>query len=154
VIESPAAQSGGGRVESLLWEHSSLAVDDLERSISFYAEAFGYDVTFAERGMTRLIEQIAGIPGLECDLAQLRLPGMEHLLELIAFRGPPAEAGPPERPPAGHVAFRVADLEVALAGVEALGALRLGELTTSPDGRSVYCREPGGSVFELSEAQV
>jgi catechol 2,3-dioxygenase-like lactoylglutathione lyase family enzyme len=143
----------GGRVEPVLWEHSSLAVDDLERSIGFYREAFGYDVTFAERGMKRLIEQIAGIRGLECDLAQLRSPASEHVLELIAFRHPTAEIVSLGRPPAAHVAFRVTDIFRALGAVEVLGAEPLGEVTAFPDGRSVYCREPGGSVFELSEAQ-
>jgi predicted enzyme related to lactoylglutathione lyase len=153
VIESKAGRSHGGRLDPLVWEHSSLAVDDLDRSVAFYEAAFGYNVTFAERGMTRLIEQISGIPGLECDLAQLRRRGSEHVLELIAFRHPAAEAGSRGRPPAGHVAFCVTDLERALGAVEELGAARLGEVTTFPDGRSVYCREPGGSVFELTEAQ-
>jgi predicted enzyme related to lactoylglutathione lyase len=144
-----------GRIESLnsmlTWEHSSLAVLDLDRSVAFYECAFGYDVVFAEHGMSSLIAQIAGIPGLRCDLAQLRRPGSEHILELIAFANPAADVAP-ELPPAGHVAFRVAVLDRALELVEKLGATRLGQVTEFPDGRSVYCREPGGSIFELSEA--
>jgi catechol 2,3-dioxygenase-like lactoylglutathione lyase family enzyme len=135
----------------LAWEHSSLAVLDLDRSVAFYECALGYEVVFTEREMTSMIEQIAGIPGLRCDLAQLRRPGSDHILELIAFRHPGADVAS-GLPPAGHVAFRVASFDRALAAVEELGATRLGEVTEFPDGRSVYCREPGGSIFELSEA--
>jgi len=131
------------------WAHSCLAVDDLDRALAFYCEAFGYELVFEDRGMTDLIERVAGIPGLECDLAQLRLAGSEQLLELIAFRNPRDVRG--GNPPSGHVAFHVADLDRALEEVERLGAQKLGEVTTFPEGRSVYCREPAGSVFELSE---
>ena len=32
-----------------------------------------------------------------------------------------------------------------------IGATLLGEITTFSEGRSAYCREPAGSVFELTE---
>lgn len=131
-------------------DHTSLAVGDLDRAIDFYRSAFGCEVVFEDRGMRDLIERVAGVPGLECDLAQLRLPQSQHLLELIAFRNPQAQWG--GGPPSGHVAFLVADIDRALAEVELLGARLLGEVTVFPEGRSVYCREPSGSVFELSEA--
>ena len=49
------------------------------------------------------------------------------------------------------MAFAVEDLEAALAAVEALGAARLGGITEFSEGRSVYCREPAGSFFEMEE---
>jgi catechol 2,3-dioxygenase-like lactoylglutathione lyase family enzyme len=131
------------------WSHSGLAVLDLDRSVAFYGAAFGFELVFEVRGMTELIERIAGVGGLGCDLAQLRRPGSRHVLELIAFRNPAAEVE--ARPPVGHVAFEVADVDPALAAVDALGAEQVGEVTRFPEGRSVYCREPGGSVFELAE---
>lgn len=131
-------------------DHTSLAVDDLDRAVDFYRAAFGCEVAFEDYGMADLIERVAGVSGLECDLAQLRLPHSQHLLELIAFRNPQVQRG--GGPPSGHVAFLVADLDRALAEVERLGARRLGEVTVFPEGRSVYCREPSGSVFELSVA--
>lgn len=145
----PAPTSGEAAV--VIWEHSSLAVDDLDRALAFYRVAFGYELVFEDRGMTGLIERVAGLPGLECDLAQLRLPGSQHGLELIAFRNPCAVGR--ERPPTGHVAFQVVDLDRALKVVRELGAEQLGEVTVFPEGRSVYCREPAGSVFELCEVR-
>jgi catechol 2,3-dioxygenase-like lactoylglutathione lyase family enzyme len=131
------------------WSHSSLAVRDLDRAVNFYREAFGFELVFQARGMSDLIERIAGVDGLRCDLAQLRCGRSGHVLELIAFRNPAAAVD--ARPPVGHVAFEVADVDPALAAVGALGAELVGEVTPFPEGRSVYCREPGGSVFELSE---
>lgn len=129
--------------------HSSLAVDDLDRAVAFYREAFGCELVFEDHGMTDLIEDVAGMPGLQCDLGMLSLPGSDQLLELIAFRNPAAAFD--SRPPCGHVEFVVAGLDRACVEVERLGAERVGAVTAFPEGRSVYYREPSGSVFELSE---
>jgi catechol 2,3-dioxygenase-like lactoylglutathione lyase family enzyme len=136
-------------VQAAEWAHSALAVVDLDRAVAFYREAFGFAVLFEARGMTDLIARIAGVEGLGCDLAQLRRPDSPHVLELIAFRSPAAAVE--ARPPVGHLAFHVADFDPALAVVGTLGAEQVGEVTRFPEGRSVYCREPGGSVFELAE---
>jgi catechol 2,3-dioxygenase-like lactoylglutathione lyase family enzyme len=136
-------------VDVATWSHSSLAVRDLDRAVAFYRDAFGFELVFEARALAGLIASIVGSPGLDCDLAQLRHSRSRHVLELIAFRSP--EAAVDARPPVGHVAFTVADVDPALAAVSALGARPVGEVTRFPEGRSVYCREPGGSVFELSD---
>lgn len=141
-----------GAAAVVAWDHTSLAVTDIARSLEFYRVAFGYELVSAHRGMTDLIERIAGMRGLTCDLVQLRLPASQHRLELISFRPPAREDR--VRPPTGHVAFVVADLDASLEAVERLGAERLGEVTTFPEGRAVYCREPGASVFELFQLAV
>jgi catechol 2,3-dioxygenase-like lactoylglutathione lyase family enzyme len=133
------------------WEHSSLSVRDLDTAVAFYCQAFGFDVAFEERGMDALIESVVGAPGLRCDLAQLRQPGTNHVLELIAFRQGEQEAGSPTHPGEGHVAFVVDDLDGTLERLRALGAEQLGLVTKFPEGRSVYLREPSGSIVELSE---
>jgi catechol 2,3-dioxygenase-like lactoylglutathione lyase family enzyme len=134
-----------------VWHHTSLAVSDLERAVDFYRRAFGYEVLYQERGMAEQIARMTGMPGLTCDLAQLRSPVSGHVLELIAFKGAGSGDPQPLRPGAAHVAFYVDDLEAALAKVERLGAVRLGEITQFDEGRSVYCREPAGSFFELEQ---
>jgi hypothetical protein len=73
-------------------------------------------------------------------------------LELIAFRG--HDAPPQSRPlaaGAGHIGLVVENLDEALAAVVAGGAIPIGAVTGFPEGRSTYCREPGGSFVELSE---
>jgi catechol 2,3-dioxygenase-like lactoylglutathione lyase family enzyme len=129
--------------------HSSLAVDDIDRSVSFYREAFACKLVFEARDMTELIQSVAGLPDVRCDLAILGVPGGSHLLELIAFRNPAAPVR--SNPPGGHIEFAVANLEYSIAAVEALGATPVGRVTEFPEGPSVYYREPGGSVFELTE---
>ena len=142
-------------VRTTFWHHTSLAVRDLDAAVAFYRDAFGYEVSFAEWGLSEQIASMAGIEGLRCDLAQLRSAQGGHVLELIAFRRPgsalPPLPGAPLRPGAAHVAFAVEDLDAALAAVEALGAARIGAITHFSEGRSVYCREPSGSFFEMEE---
>ena len=142
-------------VRATSWHHSSLAVSDLDTAIAFYRDAFGYEVAFEERDMSDQIANMAGVEGLTCDLAQLRSALGDHVLELIAFRRsehgmPPIETAP-LRPGAAHIAFAVEDIESALDAVEALGAVRIGGITEFDEGRSVYCREPAGSFFEMEE---
>lgn len=136
-----------------VWHHTSLAVTDLDMAIAFYRAAFDCQIIFEERGMAGQIAAMTGIAGLTCDLAQLRMPVSDHVLELIAFRGPqvPAADARPLRPAAAHIAFYVDDVDAAVAKVESLGAVRLGAITRFDEGRSVYCRAPGGSFFELEE---
>ena len=117
--------------------------------VAFYRDAFACELVFEARDMTDLIQSVAGIPELRCDLAILRLPDSSHLLELIAFRNPAAPVR--SAPPAGHIEFAVTDLARSIAAVEGLGATPVGKVTSFPEGPSVYYREPGGSVFELTE---
>ena len=137
------------------WHHSSLAVSDLTTGVNFYCAAFGYKIEFEERDMRTEIEQIAGIPGLSCDLAQLRAPYSDHVLELIAFHKPPAESvntiRAPIYPGLAHIAFLVDDLNLAMKKVESLGARRLGTVTHFSEGDSVYYREPAGSFIEMEQ---
>ncbi len=133
--------------------HSSLAVRDLDVAVGFYRDAFAAEEVFEEREIGDLIQRTLGLSEVRCDLAQLRLPGTPQLVELIAFRDVPSggEDRVPVRVGHGHVCFAVEDLELALTHVEGLGAQRIGEVVAYPDGRAIYLREPGGSVFELEE---
>ena len=135
------------------WDHSSLAVRELDTAIGAYRELLGFEVEFAERGMDAQVASITGVPGLVCDLAQLRSPATAHTLELIAFHLPPGAPASqaPLRPGQGHAAFRVPDLEAAVAQIERLGGRDLGEVTHCEEGRSAYCSEPAGSYIELTE---
>jgi catechol 2,3-dioxygenase-like lactoylglutathione lyase family enzyme len=135
------------------WDHTSLAVRDLDEAIGFYRELLGFEVAFEERVMAAQIAGVTGLPGLECDIAQLRSPASRHVLELIAFRHAAAarESGKPIMPGMGHVAFTVEDLERTLDAVTRLGGHMLGEVTRFEEGLSAYCREPAGSFLELSE---
>ena len=152
-VEAPIASvaKGSGAARARKWEHTALAVADLDAAIAFYHEAFAYNVLFRER-VTKQIAGLVGLPSVECDLAQLCSPISPHVLELIAFRNVPpgGEEHAPTQPGSGHLPFVVDDLEDALATVKGLGGSQLGEVTCFEDGRRVYCRA-SGTAIELAE---
>lgn len=129
--------------------HFSVCVDDLEKSIAFYGAAFGFSPALPATDLGDAFARMVGRPGLSARLAQLAHGTRPEVLELIAIEGQSGAAAGPA--PLAHVAFEVSDLPEAMASAEAEGAAPLGEIVTFAEGRSVYCQEPGGSVFELEE---
>src|SRR5260370_32842065 len=112
----------------IVLDHASFAVTDIDLAIAFLSEAFGFNVTFIERGMTGQIASMLGMPKARCDLAQLGLGGSAVKIEVIRFE-PGAELSQPSRPIArgmGHLALRLGGFDSALAKVQALGDRLLG----------------------------
>ena len=115
--------------------HAVLYVRDLDRSVAFYREAFGF-------------EELEGIPGR---MAFLRAAGSSNHHDLgLATVGPNAP-----RPPRGatglyHLAWEVPTIE-DLAGARVvlanLGALR-GESDHGAT-KSLYGEDPDGNEFEV-----
>ncbi len=129
--------------------HFSVCVADLERSIAFYGDAFGFTLSLAATDLGDAFARMIGRPGVSAQLAQLSHAAKPVILELISVEGE-AGAGAGSVPLA-HIAFEVPDLPEAIATARAEGAEQLGEVVTFAEGRSAYCKEPGGSVFELEE---
>ena len=129
--------------------HFSVCVDDLDRSIAFYGAAFGFRPSLPATDLGDAFARMVGRPGLSARLAQLSHASRPEVLELIAIAGEPGAAAGPA--PLAHIAFQVSDLPEAIASARAEGAVQMGEVVTFAEGRSTYCREPGGSVFELEE---
>lgn len=133
-------------------DHVSLAVADIDQSLAFYGKAFGYELVFIERDMEKEIRSMTGLESLSCHLAQMGRPDGGPRLELIEFHD---HAIAPQALPlaagSGHVGFLVEDLDAALQESVSAGAVPIGSVTIFPEGRSTYCRAPGGSFFELLE---
>jgi catechol 2,3-dioxygenase-like lactoylglutathione lyase family enzyme len=136
--------------------HAGLATSDLDASLAFYCGAFGYRATFRDDDLKDMVARLTHSPGLAVRLAQMKRPG-EAAVELLEFTPSalPVGAKPPAcgdgPPPMGHLAFAVSDIDQALADLRTAGARPIGEVVMFPEGRCVYCREPGGTVFELEE---
>lgn len=136
--------------------HAGLATSDLDASLGFYCGVFGYRVTFRDDDLKDMVARLTRSPGLAVRLAQMKRPG-EAAVELLEFTPATLAAGakPPAcgdgPPPMGHLAFAVSDIDLALADLRAAGAEPIGDIVMFPEGRCVYCREPGGTVFELEE---
>jgi catechol 2,3-dioxygenase-like lactoylglutathione lyase family enzyme len=148
-----AGQVHGGAAGARRWEHSALAVADLDDALVFYERAFGYRVVVEKQEMSAEMADLVGAESLECHLAQLLSPISDHVLELVQFRKVPPgiEERGPTRPGMGHLSFVVGDLDTALTVVERLGGSRVGKITPFSDGRRVYCRDRSGTTIELAE---
>lgn len=121
--------------------HVALICSDYARSRAFYHELLGLPVIGehyrAERQSWKL------------DLA---LPDGGQL-ELFSFAAPPPRPSRPEACGLRHLAFRVADIDAAVATLQAAGvaceALRLDEYTGC---RFTFFADPDGLPLELYEA--
>ena len=115
--------------------HAVLFVRDLDRSVEFYREAFGFEEIARERGMMAFL--------------RARDSDNHHDLGLMAV-GPAAP-----RPPRGsvglyHLAWQVPTIDDLARAAETLS--RLGALTGASDHgatKSLYGQDPDGNEFEL-----
>jgi catechol 2,3-dioxygenase-like lactoylglutathione lyase family enzyme len=135
--------------------HTSFTVSSLDRSIAFYRDCLGFELTSrAPRDPSRT-ERLMGVPGAHVEIAFVRAPG--HTLELIEYRSP-ADRGKVQSRScdtgAFHVAFNVSDLAAALAACRAHGSLPVGdtiEVDAGPNTgmRTCFVRDPDGILLEL-----
>ncbi len=116
--------------------HAVLFVSDLERSLSFYTEVFGFEV-------------IAREP--RANAAFLRAPDSDNHHDLGLFGlGPRAEAKPRNATGLYHLAWQVPtidDLVAARATLLAAGAL--GGESSHGATKSLYGADPDGNEFEV-----
>ena len=66
--------------------HTSFTVSNLARSVKFFSEVFGFQITSHESREPEMIQAITGIMDAEIDVAYLQGPG--HALELIQYIKP------------------------------------------------------------------
>jgi len=116
--------------------HAMLYVRELDTSVAFYREAFGFDEIAREGGMVSL----------------LRIPGSpnQHDLALLQVG---ADAPRPPRGATGlyHLAWEVPSIEDLAAAARQLSGMRA--LTGASDHgatKSLYGRDPDGIDFEVT----
>ncbi len=136
--------------------HTGITVSDLDRSIRFYRDLLGCEVSVPVRAEGPFFEAITGVPGCQIDVAFARMPG--HAIELLCYRNPPGRTSTLRACDPGfmHVCLKVAELEqvVALvrsAGFQAVGAIQRAEGGPVDGIKVVYVRDPDGVVLELVE---
>lgn len=150
-------------------DHVGLTVPDLDRAIDFYARAFGAEVVY-RMGPLDTAEMPAADDGRDWTAAHIDVPGAKlHMalvsappnlaVELFEYEAPADRCGaPPRNCDAGghHLNFKVADLETAVAHLEAHGCTALEGPITAEDGplsamKSRYLRDPFGNYIELTQ---
>lgn len=135
-------------------DHQGLRVTAMDRSIRFYADAFGaeavtrpftIDGDFAEA-------MFEGPVGVAFRLCHLRFDS--GMIELFEFESPREEAAPvhPSRASIMHVGFVVDDVEATARRVVEAGGRLVFPVTEWGENRLTYVADPDGNVIEIADA--
>ncbi len=137
--------------------HTSFTVRSLDRTLGFFRDALGFEVTSRGPRDPAVIEGITGVPGARGEIAFARGPG--HSVELIEYSGPDDRTVMKPRPcdiGFAHVAYDVEDVDEAIAAAAAHGFTPIRppyRVDNGPNagGRAVYLRDPDGMAVEFIE---
>ena len=139
-------------------DHTGITVSNLERSLAFWRDVLGFELSHTAHQTGELASEITGVAGAEIKLAVLRAPG-SHKIELLEYLAPPDRKRLALKPcdvGSVHVALLVDDLDAVLESIAASGWKAAGKpqtLTTGPNAgkRVVYVRDPDGTTIEFME---
>ena len=67
-------------------DHTGITVSNLERSLAFWRDVLGFELSHRAHQTGELAEEITGVPGAEISLAVLKAPG--HKIELLEYLAP------------------------------------------------------------------
>lgn len=137
--------------------HTSFTVTDLDRTIAFFRDALGFEVTSKAPRDKKAIQSITGVAGGDVMIAFVR--GAGHSIELIEYLAPADRSVNVSRPcDVGfvHVAYDVDDVDAAVAASIPHGFEPVGDITVIDKGpnagnRVVYLRDPDGISIEFIE---
>jgi catechol 2,3-dioxygenase-like lactoylglutathione lyase family enzyme len=139
-------------------DHTGITVTNLERSLAFWRDVLGFELSHTAHQKGELAKEITGVEGAEIKLAVLRAPGA-HKIELLEYLAPADRKRAHLRPcdvGSIHVALLVDDLSAALDRIAVSGWRTVGQpqiLTKGPNAgkRVVYVRDPDGTTIELMQ---
>ena len=103
----------------LATNHTSFTVSNLDRTIAFFTEALGFELSSRAPRDPAALENITGVKGADVEIAFVRGPG--HSIELIEYLGPEDRGQVMPRPcdvGFSHVAYDVDDIDSAVAVAE------------------------------------
>jgi lactoylglutathione lyase len=140
--------------------HTAFHVADLERSISFYCDNFGFEVIWRRVNRESYVRRIVGFPEADLHQAMLGIPGSDHHLELIDYRGVERAAvdTQPPNPGTAHICLVVSDLPGTYERLVSAGVAAVSEPVPVPSGANtgrlaVYMIDPDGFRIELLSAE-
>jgi catechol 2,3-dioxygenase-like lactoylglutathione lyase family enzyme len=140
-------------------DHTGFTVSNLERSLAFWQDVLGFELSHRAHQTGELASEITGVPGAKISLAVVKAPG--HKIELLEYHAPldrkhhvdlrPCDVG------AAHVALTIDNLDPILEKISASGWKAAGKpqtLKTGPNAgkRVVYVRDPDGTTIEFMQA--
>jgi catechol 2,3-dioxygenase-like lactoylglutathione lyase family enzyme len=140
-------------------DHTGITVSNLERSLAFWRDILGFELSHTAHQTGEMAEQITGVKGAELKLAVVKAPG-GHKIELLEYLASPDRKKHIDLRPCDighvHVALIIDDLEAVLKRIAAAGWKEAGKpqmLTTGPNAgkRVVYVRDPDGTTIEFMQ---
>jgi catechol 2,3-dioxygenase-like lactoylglutathione lyase family enzyme len=146
-----------GNFRILAADHTGMTVANLERSLGFWRDVLGFELSHQPHQTGRLASEITGVAGAEISIAVLK--GYGHKIELLEYFAPPDRKHVALRPcdvGSVHVALLVDDLDALLETIASSGWRAAGEpqtLIAGPNAgkRVVYVRDPDGTTIEFME---
>lgn len=141
----------------LATNHTSFTVSDLDRSLAFFRDALGFEVTSKAGRDSAVIEHITGVPRADVLIAYVRGPG--HCLELIQYLAPERRGHVEPRPcdvGFAHVAYDVSDIDAAISAaaphdVRPVAPPRVIDKGPNKGARVAYLRDADGITIEFIE---
>jgi glyoxylase I family protein len=138
-------------------DHTGITVSNLERSLAFWRDVLGFELSHRAHHTRELASEVTGVPGAEISIAVLK--GYGHKIELLEYLAPedrkhvnvkPCDVG------SVHVALSVDNLDAVLNVIAASGWKTAGKpqtLKTGPNAgkRVVYVRDPDGTTIEFMQ---
>src|SRR5438046_686589 len=139
-------------------DHTGITISNLERSLAFWRDVLGFELSHTAHQTGELAEEITGVEGAEIKLAVLKTPS-GHKIELLEYLASPDRKHVEVRPcDVGHVhvALLVDDLDAVLDKIAASGWKASGKpqtLKTGPNAGKhvVYVRDSDGTTIEFME---
>ena len=149
-----------GKIEVFGFNHTAFVVSDLDRTIGFFRDLLGFELTSRAPRDKQAIQGMTGLADANIEVAYLR--GLDHWIELIRYKAPALRGkGLPKifEDGAGHVAFNVADAKAAVDAASAYGLLPVGEIITIDQGpnagrKVVYLQSDDGLSVEFIQWNV
>lgn len=139
-------------------DHTGFTVRNLERSLGFWRDVLGFELSHTPHHTGKLASEVTGVPGAEIKIAVLK--GYGHKIELLEYVAPNDRKEDVDLRPCdvghAHIAFVVDDLDGIVQKIAASGWKPPGSpqtLTAGPNAgkRVVYVRDPDGTTIELMQ---
>ncbi|MEY2479701.1 MAG: hypothetical protein QOI04_628 [Verrucomicrobiota bacterium] len=139
-------------------DHTGITVSNLERSLEFWRDVLGFELSHRPHQTGNLASEITGVPGAEISIAVLR--GYGHKIELLEYLAPPERKKHVDLRPCDvgsvHIALLVDDLDAVLEKIAASSWKAAGQpqtLIAGPNAgkRVVYARDPDGTTIEFMQ---
>jgi catechol 2,3-dioxygenase-like lactoylglutathione lyase family enzyme len=145
-------------------DHVNIVVHDLPRMLDFYTRALGLREAMRVTISGEWIDRTVALRGAQAECVYLELPNGPRV-ELLKYLNPPAsrppELGTSNTPGLRHMAFRVDDIDAAVARLREADVTFFSGVQDVPTSqvtyaggvrkRLVYFHDPEGNLLELCE---